>query len=235
MKLLFTFLLLSSVCFGQSKKEQIETLNHSIDSLNTVLSTTRDNSCKDIGRLNTTIDGLNSEIAELKSDVSSLELSTTKLTKENSRLQTDLEDMSKTNLKAIDARLNPIKKLIGYWSAPQWCCHFTNENCDESAGLYDIEFIQFSFDSLKLEASISVYENTLTIIAVESNESQNKFIIYFKTFGDYLNDGPNRAIYDLGVGTIYVELINNKLLMPNKPDFIRGTNWSDSIQRVKCE
>ena len=91
MKVLFTFLLLSSVCFGQSKKDQIMALNKSIDSLNTVLSTTRDNSAKDIG-------GLNSELAQLRSDVSSLESSATKLTSDNEKLKLDLEEMSKKNL-----------------------------------------------------------------------------------------------------------------------------------------
>lgn len=98
MKVLFTFLLLSSVCFGQSKKDQIMALNKSIDSLNTVLSTTRDNSAKDIGGLNATIDGLNSELAQLRSDVSSLESSTTKLTSDNEKLKLDLEEMYKKNL-----------------------------------------------------------------------------------------------------------------------------------------
>ncbi len=43
MKLLLTFLILTGVCFGQSKKVQIIALNNSIDSLNTVLKNTRDN------------------------------------------------------------------------------------------------------------------------------------------------------------------------------------------------
>ena len=104
MKLLFTFILLSSICFGQSKKDQIEGLNQSLDSLNIVLSTTRDNASKDIGGLNTTIDGLNSEIAQLKNDVSSLELSTAKLTTDNDKLKLDLEEMSKKNLE-LEAKL----------------------------------------------------------------------------------------------------------------------------------
>ncbi|MDA7803608.1 hypothetical protein N8987_03435 [Crocinitomix sp.] len=77
MKLLITFLLLSSVSFGQSKKEQIIALNTSIDSLNTVLSTTRDNASKDINLLNDKIKEILDEVTALK---------------------TDLEEMSKMNL-----------------------------------------------------------------------------------------------------------------------------------------
>lgn len=89
--LLFGVLALSINAFGQSKKEQIVALNYSIDSLNTVLSTARDKSSKDI-------QGLNSEITQLKNDVSSLESSTTKLTKENKKLKLDMEKMSKSIL-----------------------------------------------------------------------------------------------------------------------------------------
>jgi MinD-like ATPase involved in chromosome partitioning or flagellar assembly len=46
MKLLFTFILLSSVCLGQSKKDQIIVLNNSIDGLYNVLKTFKDNSMK---------------------------------------------------------------------------------------------------------------------------------------------------------------------------------------------
>ncbi len=95
--LLFGVLALSINAFGQSKKEQIVALNYSIDSLNTVLSTTRDKSSKDI-------QGLNYEIAQLKSDVSSLESSTTKLTNENEKLKLDMDEMSKKNLE-LEAEL----------------------------------------------------------------------------------------------------------------------------------
>ena len=83
MKLLFTFLLLSSVCFGQNKKEQIEILNFRVDSLNTVLATTRDNSAKDIRVLN-------DKIKEVRDEVTTLQISNTNLTKENDKLKTDL-------------------------------------------------------------------------------------------------------------------------------------------------
>ncbi len=99
--LLFGVLALSINAFGQSKKEQIVALNYSIDSLNTVLSTARDKSSKDI-------QGLNYEIAQLKSDMSSLESSTTKLTNENEKLKLDMEKMSMKNLE-LEAELKAIE------------------------------------------------------------------------------------------------------------------------------
>ena len=57
--LLFGVLALCLNSYGQSKKQQIVALNYSIDSLNIVLETTRDNASKDIDGLNTTIDSLN--------------------------------------------------------------------------------------------------------------------------------------------------------------------------------
>lgn len=110
--LLLTALFVAGVSFGQSKKEQIDILTNRVDSLNTVLSTTRDNASKDIGALNSTIDGLNSEIAQLKNDISTLESSVStlekdksKLTRENEKLKTDLEEMSKKNLE-LEAKLS---------------------------------------------------------------------------------------------------------------------------------
>ena len=98
MKLLITFLLISGVCFGQNRKDQIEALNKSIDSLNTVLSTTRDNSAKDISSLNDKIKEVTDEVTALKSDLTNLQASNNKLSKENEKFKTDLEEMSKKNL-----------------------------------------------------------------------------------------------------------------------------------------
>ena len=116
MKLLITFILFSSVCLGQSKKDQIEGLNKTIDSLNTILLATRENSTKEI-------DGLNSEIAQLKNDVSSLESSTTKLTSDSEKLKLDLAEMSKKNLE-LEAKLKTssmidFSKLIGEYHSNQ--------------------------------------------------------------------------------------------------------------------
>ena len=115
MKLLFTFLLLSTVCIGQSKKEQIEGLNKTIDSLNTVLSTTRDNSAKDIGSLNDKVKEISDEVTALKSNLTNLQTSNVKLTKENDKLskendklKTDLGELSRKNLE-LEAKLKAIE------------------------------------------------------------------------------------------------------------------------------
>jgi|TARA_B110000908_G_C10148266_1_gene400090 hypothetical protein len=109
MKVLFTFILLSGVCFGQSKKAQIEALNKSLDSLELVLTTTRDNSAKDIGELNATIQGLSAEIAQMKSEVSNIEASETKLKKEVNKLKLDLAELSKKNLD-LEAKLKLLEE-----------------------------------------------------------------------------------------------------------------------------
>ena len=116
MKLLFIFLLLSSFCFCQSKKVQIEILTNRFDSLNTVLITTRDNATTQIKELNTTIDDLNIEISALNQSLSELELSISTLEKDNNKLafanakfKADLEEMTKKNLE-LEVTLNAIRK-----------------------------------------------------------------------------------------------------------------------------
>ena len=109
MKLLFAFILLSSICFGQSKKDQIIGLNHTIDSLNIVLTTSRDNSAKNISSLNDKIKEISDELTALKSDLTNLQKSNTNLTKENDKLKTDLGVLSKKNLE-LEAKLKVIEK-----------------------------------------------------------------------------------------------------------------------------
>lgn len=101
-KLLFAFLLISSACFGQSKKEQIELLKGTIDSLNTVVQTERDNSAKAIYSLNDKIEGLNEKIG-------AQELTITKLIEENSKLSKNLslQEMANKDFKQkIDSLTN---------------------------------------------------------------------------------------------------------------------------------
>ena len=242
MKLLFTFLLLSSVCFGQNRKDQIEALNKSIDSLNTVLATTRDDSAKDISSLNDKIKEISDEVTALKGDLTNLQTSNNKLSKENDMLKTDLGELSKKNLeleaklKNIELKTNTINKLIGYWSLPQYCCHKNNTcNDNESAGLYDINFFVIYFDSLKYELHISVYENDFTILSFETNNSLDEFILYYKTSGDYLNCGVNPAVYDLAIGSLYLKVENNKLSFPNSEYTIPNYGLSSSKVLVKCD
>jgi uncharacterized protein (TIGR02145 family) len=97
MKNLLIFLLISTTSFAQNKKEQIEALNHSVDSLNTVLSITRDNSAKDIRVLN-------DKIKKVRDELTNLQTSNNKLTKENEKFKTDLGELSKKNLE-LEAKL----------------------------------------------------------------------------------------------------------------------------------
>lgn len=90
MKNLLIFLLISTTSFAQNKKEQIEILNFRVDSLNTVLSATRDNSTKDISVLNDNIKEISNEVTALKSDLTNLQTSNNMLTSENIKLKTDL-------------------------------------------------------------------------------------------------------------------------------------------------
>ena len=85
--LLFGAIALSINVFGQSKKDQIITLNNSIDSLNAVLVTTRDNSTKEIGSLNDKVKEVSDEVTALKSDLTNLQASNVKLTKENEKFK----------------------------------------------------------------------------------------------------------------------------------------------------
>ena len=116
--LLFGALVLCLNSFGQSKKEQIAALNYSMDSLNVVLSITRNKAAKDIGGLNTTIEDLSKEISDLKRDLSELEssVSTLKkdkmiLTRENEKFKTDLEEISKTNVE-LEAKVKILNNEI---------------------------------------------------------------------------------------------------------------------------
>ena len=85
-------------------KEQIESLIITIDSLNKVIQTERENSINQITELNTTIEGLNSEISELKRDIleletsiSNLEKDKSKLTSENEKFKLDVEEFHRKN------------------------------------------------------------------------------------------------------------------------------------------
>ena len=106
MKNLLIFLLISTTSFAQNKKEQIEILNFRVDSLNTVLATTRDNSAKDISLLNDYIKKV--ERTALKSDLTNLQTSNNKLSKENEKFKTDLGELSKKNLE-LEAKLEAVE------------------------------------------------------------------------------------------------------------------------------
>jgi len=101
MKNLLLFLLISTTSFAQNKKEQIEALNHSVDSLNTVLATTKDNSAKDIRELN-------DYIKKVRDELTNLQTSNNKLSKENEKFKTDLGELSKKNLE-LEAKVQAVE------------------------------------------------------------------------------------------------------------------------------
>jgi regulator of replication initiation timing len=109
MKLLFTFILLSSICFGQSKKDQIESLNGTIDSLTSVLSNTRVKSVEDISSLNSKIKEISDEITAIKGELTNLQASSTKLTTENDKLKIDLGELFMKNLE-LEAKLKVVEE-----------------------------------------------------------------------------------------------------------------------------
>tara|TARA_R110001606_G_scaffold26570_3_gene85856 strand:+ start:1117 stop:1965 length:849 start_codon:yes stop_codon:yes gene_type:complete len=169
--LLFATLALSINVFGQSKKDQIITLNNSIDSLNAVLVTTRDNSTKDIESRDATINELNSEITQLKSDVSSLESSWAKLTKDNEKLN------AQTNGSWVELNLNG----VGSFRYPASNLEIQN---------IDLKTIN---DAIRASYSIEVPPSKLTLQQTGLNSAENyKYarVIVEKYSGspdDYLN------------------------------------------------
>ena len=122
-KILLILLCLPMIGFGQSKKEQIANLNKRVDSLNIVLSTTRESSTKEIrelkknatqeiGQLNTTIEGLNSDNSNLKSDNSNLNQTITELKKvkdQSDRLVVQLKNDLAAMLDSINMKNEAIK------------------------------------------------------------------------------------------------------------------------------
>tara|TARA_B110000285_G_C14924342_1_gene514203 strand:+ start:431 stop:874 length:444 start_codon:yes stop_codon:yes gene_type:complete len=144
MKLLLTFILLTGVCFGQSKKVQIADLNKRLDSLNTVLSTTRDNVAKEATELNTTIEALNKEITVLKGNVTELENTNAKVTEENEKMKTDLGELTQQNL-ALEAKLKAIEVEEQKMKSVECLCLAevmnimkNNQDWDEGMGSYGV-------------------------------------------------------------------------------------------------
>jgi regulator of replication initiation timing len=144
--LLFWALALCLNSYGQSKKEQIAALNYSMDSLNVVLSTTRNKAAKDIGGLNTTIEDLSKEISDLKRDLSELEssVSTLKkdkmiLTSENEKFKTDLEEISKTNVE-LEAMVKILNNEIA--SKERDIAEMKNSTFTEKASDFKLNLIE---------------------------------------------------------------------------------------------
>lgn len=97
MKNLLIFLLISTTSLAQNKKEQINMLNFQVDSLNGLLSVTRDNSVKEISILNDKIKEISEVVNALKVELTTLQASNIELSKGNEKLKTDLGELSKEN------------------------------------------------------------------------------------------------------------------------------------------
>ena len=141
--LLFWTLALCLTSYGQSKKQQIVALNYSIDSLNVVLSITKNNAAKDIGRLNKTIGDLSKEIAQLtieveslESSVSALEKDKSNLARENEKFKTHLEEISKTNME-LEAKVKILNNKIA--SKERDIAELKNSTFTEKAEIANVE------------------------------------------------------------------------------------------------
>lgn len=104
-RVLFFFLLLSSVSLAQSKKKQITALNYRLDSLSLVLSTERSKNYEKINSLNNTLTSLQSQNGSLFTKVDNLNKELSEANKEisckNSQLQStqnELNEMQRQNL-----------------------------------------------------------------------------------------------------------------------------------------
>jgi hypothetical protein len=100
MKVLFTFILLSGVCFAQNKKEQIEILNFRVDSLNKILAKERNSFNDKNNALNKTIQLQKSEIELVKKELVTKQTELDKQITETARVskllikaQTEIEQM----------------------------------------------------------------------------------------------------------------------------------------------
>ena len=185
-----TFILLSSVCFGQSKKAQIIALNNSIDSLNTVLTNTRDDSAKEIGSLNYKIGEISNEVTTLKSDLTNLQTS-------NIKLKTDLGELFKKNLE-LEAKMKDVNEnnwvisnLTPFLNSGLW-----RSNCGEKSTA-ETKFVAF-MDGYILFGSEGYYGGTIQNIFYNSYSKKFKII--------YVNDNEMA-----GDGKIYEFLLYYKV------------------------
>jgi hypothetical protein len=129
MKVLFTFILLSGVCFAQNKKEQIEILNFRVDSLNKILAKERNSFNDKNNALNKTIQLQKSEIELVKKEL------VTKQTELDKQI-TETARVSKLLIKAQ----TEIEQLIVLQSSNSftgsWC---NNDFWDEEGELFNLD------------------------------------------------------------------------------------------------
>ena len=212
MKLLFAFILLSSVCFGQSKKDQIEGLNKTIDSLNIVLATTRDNSAKDISSLNDKIKEISDEVTALKSDLTNLQASNNKLSKENEKFKTDLEEMSKKNLE-LEAKLKTssmidFSKLIGEYHSNQ------TDGSGFEAPMSNITIFEEN-DLLNITVNLSVYGGVTEAEIVKVYKEGNIYRLILRGLfsNEEISESWDNKFIDLHLLEVKIDKSNPKSIL----------------------
>ena len=95
MKTLIAFILISGVCLGQNKKEKIEALNKSIDSLSIALESINEITKIETEERRTNIEGLYKEIRLLKNSQSEMEIQNQKNLQEIEKIKLELTLQSK--------------------------------------------------------------------------------------------------------------------------------------------
>ncbi len=188
---LCTLLLITSLSYGQSKKQQIEFLTFRVDSLNNELSTTRDKAFKDIQSRDATIDGLKKELTQLKSDLSDLESFTTLLTTDNQILKLDLEELSMKNLE-LEAKLITIEDVIKN-KLDDLKLNLITFNEEELAGIdmtvadYVIQLLDGStvIDTFRSEYAEAVYFEPEEGVVYTRSEAGSQSTYYFKKIGTH--------------------------------------------------
>ena len=111
MRLLLIFLLLTGVCFGQSKKEQIESLNKSKDSLQLLVNSTRGKLKETINNHNIALSDVKKEVSDVKAGNRMVNANNSKLERENEKLKTDLAGLSKKNLE-LEAKMKAVEAEV---------------------------------------------------------------------------------------------------------------------------
>jgi hypothetical protein len=117
----------------QSNKEKIISLNSKIDSLNVVLSTTRDNTSKEISLNNEKIKELSNSLGVLTNDLLKCQSSGDKLTKENNKFKTDLIELSTKKIE-LEAKLKAIQVESSGSEVKLFCVQTTDDDEGGYAG-----------------------------------------------------------------------------------------------------
>ena len=175
--ILFIVLLNTSILIAQSKKEQIETLNLRIDSLNSLIYLERNTTSQNILNFNSKISVLEYKIDSLslklkdnkdslykkELECSNLNIKFSKINNDLSFLETRLDSIKKAQLKNIEEINNPEKNVIpksyfGHWVSNTQECNFDGglyiENND---GKLSVSGLEWSSRSINIVISEEFY------------------------------------------------------------------------------